>query len=39
MGCRAWWQRRRPMRSARKRLVQTLAWSWMVLACAVCVLW
>ena len=39
MGCLAWWQWRRPMRSARKRLVRERALSWMAMACAVCVLW
>ena len=39
MGCRVWWQRWRPMRLVQKRLVQTLAWPWMVPACAACVLW
>ena len=38
-GSRAWWQRWRPMCLVHKRLVQTRAWSWMVLVRAVCVLW
>jgi len=39
MGCRAWWLRRRPMRSARIGLVRVLGWSWMAMACAACVPW
>jgi hypothetical protein len=27
------------MRSARSRVVRVLAWSWMAMACAACVLW